>query len=185
MLNQFVGHPAACPWTGGLRRRRAAFERAFRPLWSEAGVHAQEHPLVRELVPGIRAGDSRQSDVVVRGLRLGRGLPVVGEMCMMSAPHQDGTPWARADDYDGVAIERGIAAKHSTYPELVSSDRVKFLVLVCEEGGRWSPEVYRVVKDLVDLKTAPLHSLLRRSGADQKVRSWRRPVGTSMVPPSK
>ena len=78
MLNQFGDHPAACPWTGSLRRRGAALERAFRPLWSEAGVHAQEHPLVRELVPGIRAGDNRKSDVVVRGLRLGGGLPVVG-----------------------------------------------------------------------------------------------------------
>ena len=129
MLNQFVGHPAACPWTGGLRRRDAAFERAFRPLWSEAGVHAQEHPLVRELVPGIRAGDSRQSDVVVRGLRLGRGVRVVGDICMMSALHQDGTPWAEAEDYDGVAIERGIATKHSTYAESVSSDRINFLFL--------------------------------------------------------
>ena len=79
-------------------------------------------------------------------------------MCMMRALHQDGTPWAGADDYDGVAIERGIDEKHSSYPELVSSDRVKFLVLVCEEGGRWSPDVYRVVKDLVDLKTVPLHN---------------------------
>ena len=78
-------------------------------------------------------------------------------MCMMRALHQDGTPWAGADDYDGVAIERGIDEKHSSYLELVSSDRVKFLVLACEEGGRWSPDVYRVVKDLVDLKTAPLH----------------------------
>ena len=94
-------------------------ERAFRPLGTEAGVQAQEHPLVRELVPGIRAGDNRQSDVVVRGLRLGRGLPVLGDMCMMSALHQHGTPWAGAQDHDGVAIERGIAAKHSAYPELV------------------------------------------------------------------
>ena len=98
----------------------------FRPLWSEASVHAQEHPLVRELVPGIRAGDNRQSDVVVRSLRLGGGLPVVGDMCMMSALHQDGTPWAGAEDYDGMAIERGIAAENSTYPELVPSDRSSF-----------------------------------------------------------
>ena len=69
----------------------------------------------------------------------------------MSALHQDGTPWPGDEDYEGVAIERGIPAKHSTHPELVSSDRVKFLVLACEEGGRWSPDVYRVVKDLVDL----------------------------------
>ena len=66
----------------------------------------------------------------------------------------------------------GIAAKHSTYPELVSSDRVKFLVLACEDGGRWSPDVYRVVKDLVDLKTAPLHPLLRRSAALAYTKRW-------------
>ena len=122
------------------------------PLWSEAGVHAREHPLVSVLVPGIAAGDSGQSDVVVRGLHLGKeGLPVVGDMFMLSALHQDSYPWAGADDYDGVANERGITNKHSTYPELATSDRVKFLVLACEEGGRWSPDVYRVVKDLVDL----------------------------------
>ena len=66
----------------------------------------------------------------------------------------------------------GIGTKHSTYPELVSSDRVKFLVLVCEEGGRWSPEVYRVVKDLVDLKTAPLRPLLRRPAAFAYTKRW-------------
>ena len=66
----------------------------------------------------------------------------------------------------------GIAAKHSTYPELVSSDRVKFLILACEEGSRWSPGVYRVVKDLVDLKTAPLHPLLRRSATLAYTKRW-------------
>ena len=91
---------------------------------------------------------------------------------MMSALHQDGFPWAGADDYDGVAIERGVAAKHSAYPELVSSDRVTFLVLACEEGGRWSPGVYRVVKDLVDLKAAPLLPLLRRSEALAYTKRW-------------
>ena len=91
---------------------------------------------------------------------------------MMSALHQDGSPWAGADDYDGVAIERGVAAKHSAYPELVSSDRVTFLVLACEEGGRWSPGVYRAVKDSMDLKTAPLHLLLRRSAALAYTKRW-------------
>ena len=66
----------------------------------------------------------------------------------------------------------GIAAKHSTYPELVSFDRVKLLVLACEEGGRWGPDVYWVVKDLVDLKTAPLHPLLRRSATLAYTKRW-------------
>ena len=71
-----------------------------------------------------------------------------------------------------VAIERGTAAKLSTYPELVSSDRVKFLILACEEGSRWSPGVYRVVKDLVDFKTAPLHPLPRRSATLAYTKRW-------------
>ena len=33
--------------------------------------------------------DLRQSDVFVRGMSLGRGLPVVGDMCMGSAMHSD------------------------------------------------------------------------------------------------
>ena len=53
---------------------------------------------------------------------------------MFHKPFQDchlslarcGTPWAGAEDYDGMAIERGIAAENSTYPELVPSDRSSF-----------------------------------------------------------
>ena len=41
---------------------------------------------------------------------------------MMSALHQDGTPWAGAEDYDGVAIERGIADKHSQITGLLFFD---------------------------------------------------------------
>ena len=50
LLDEFGDHSAACPRTGALRRRGAAVERAFRPLWEEAPVHASEHPLVHELV---------------------------------------------------------------------------------------------------------------------------------------
>ena len=62
--------------------------------------------------------------------------------------------------------------KHNTYPELVASDRARFVVLACEEGGRWGPDVFEVVKDLVKLKVAPLHPLLRRSAALAYTRRW-------------
>ena len=35
-----------------------------------------------------------------------------------------------------------------------------------------APDVYRVVKELVDLKTAPLHPLLRRSAALVYKKRW-------------
>ena len=61
-----------------------------------------------------------------------------------------------------MAIQRGTADKYSKHPRLVSS---KSLVFACEDDDGWSPDVYRVVKDLVYLKAAPLQPLLRRSAA--------------------
>ena len=73
--------------TGALRRRGAAVERAWRPLWKESTVDASEHPLVHELVPTVPQADLRQSDVFIRGMSIGNGQPVVGDMCMGSALH--------------------------------------------------------------------------------------------------
>ena len=43
---------------------------------------------------------------------------------------------------DGKAIDRLTDQKHDKYPELVTSDRVHYVVLACEEGGRWGPGVF-------------------------------------------
>ena len=147
-------------------------ERAFRALWEDAPMDASEHPLVRELVPSVPESDGRQTDVFVRGMAIGNGLPVVGDMCMGSAMHADGTPYPDAATVDGKAIERLTDQKHDKYPELVASDRVHYVVLACEEGGRWGPDVFTVVNELVRLKVAPLHPLLRRSAALAYTRKW-------------
>ena len=135
-------------------------------------MQASEHPLVRELVPSVRASDGRQADVFVKGWSLGRGLPVVGDMCMGSAMHSDGTPYPGAANLDGRAIGRLTEQKHNKYPELVASDRLHYVVLAVEEGGRWGPDVFAVMRDLVRLKVAPIHPLLRRSAALAYTRKW-------------
>ena len=148
-------------------------ERAFRPLWAEAPVQASDdHPLVHELVPTVPESDGRQADVFVRGMSIGHGLPVVGDMCMGSALHANGRPYPEAATVDGKAIDRLTREKHDKYSELVASDRVHYVVLACEEGGRWEPDVFTVVNDLVRLKVAPLHPLLRRSAALAYTRRW-------------
>ena len=116
--------------------------------------------------------DGRQADVFVRGMSIGNGLPVVGDMCMGSALHANGRPYTEAATVDGKAIERLTDEKHDKYPELVASNRVHYVVLACEEGGRWGPDVFAVVNDLVRLKVAPLHPLLRRSAALAYTRRW-------------
>ena len=138
----------------------------------EATVQVSEHPVVHTLVPTVPESDGRQSDVFVRGMSIGRGLPVVGDMCMGSPLHSNGTPYPRAATEDARTIDRLTRQKHNDYPELVASDRVHFVVLACEEGGRWGPDVFEVMRDLVRLKVAPLHPLLRRSAALAYTRRW-------------
>ena len=77
-----------------------------------------------------------------------------------------------ADVDDGRSIEMLTDQKYDKYPELVLSDRVHYVVLACEEGGRWGPDVFAVMRDLVRLKVAPLHPLLRRSAALAYTRRW-------------
>ena len=100
------------------------------------------------------------------------GYYPVGDMCIGSALHANGRPYADATTSDGVAIDRLTDQKHDKYPELVASDRVHFVVLACEEGGRWGPDVFAVISDLVKSKVAPLHTLLRRSAALAYTRRW-------------
>ena len=117
----------------------------------------------------------RQSDEVERETT---SVPRVEHwpLSVGSAIHANGTPytgrgWSAASS-DGKAIERLTQQKHNNYPELLASDRVHFVTLACEEGGRWGPDVFAVVQDLVRLKVAPLHPLLRRSAALAFSRRW-------------
>ena len=121
----------------------------------------------------LQKTDERQSDVSLRGLRLGRGLPVVGDMCMGSALHADGTPHPGASNVDGATIRRLTYNKRVTnYSDLATSPQLVYLVLAVEEGGRWGPDQFKLVRDLVHLKVAPIHKLLRRSTALAYTRRW-------------
>ena len=71
--------------------------------------------MVRELVPTVLHRDGRQADVFIRGMRIGNGLPVVGDMCMGNALHANGTPHDDAATEDGKTIERLTRDKYNKY----------------------------------------------------------------------
>ena len=52
-------------------------------------------------------------------MAIGNGLPVVGDMCMGSALHANGTPYPDAATVDGKAIDRLTTQKHDNYPALL------------------------------------------------------------------
>ena len=136
-------------------------------------MRESEQPFVTELIRDADPSDQRQSDVLLRGRSLGRGLPVVGDMCMGTALHADGTPHPGAANIDGRTIRRLTYRKCVTeYPDLATSAELEYLLLACEEGGRWGPDQFRLVRDMVRLKVAPIHPLLRRSAALAYTRRW-------------
>ena len=136
-------------------------------------MRESEQPFVTELIRDADPSDLLQSDVLLRDLSLGRGLPVVGDMCMGTALHADGTPHPGAANIDGTTIRRLTYRKCVTeYPDLATSAELEYLVLACEEGGRWGPDQFRSVRNLVRLKIAPIHPLLRRSAALAYTRRW-------------
>ena len=91
---------------------------------------------------------------------------------MASRLHASGVPWSGAADHDGVAINRARAEHEETYPELVDGERARLLVLGCEVGGRWAPEVHKVLACLIEHKCEEAPALLRRSAALAWHRRW-------------
>ena len=95
-------------------------------------------------------------------------------MCMGSALHADGTPHPNAQNKDGATIARLEYNKRVTeYSDLATSPTIAYLVMACEEGGRWGPDQFRLIRDLIRVKVAPTHPLLRRRAAlAYKRRFW-------------
>ena len=69
--------------------------------------------------------------------KVGTRPPVVGDMCMGSALHADGTPHPGAPNIDGATIRRPTYRKCVTeYPDLATSAELEYLVLAGEEEER-------------------------------------------------
>ena len=74
---------------------------------------------------------------------------------------------------DGATIKRSTHYKRVTeYSDLATSPQIEYLVLACEEGGRWGPDQYRLLRSLVWTKVASIHPLLRRRAALAYTRRW-------------
>ena len=60
---------------------------------------------------------------------------------MGSALHADGTPYPGAANIDRITIRLLMYCKQTTeYSDLATSAELEYLVLACEDGGRWGPD---------------------------------------------
>ena len=87
-------------------------------------------------------------------------------MTLGRALHANGTPHLGASNFDGATINRLTYTKIVTeYSDLATSPLIAYFVLACEEGGRSVPDQFRLIRDLVRTKVAPVHPVLRRRAA--------------------
>ena len=130
----------------------------------------RENVFLRDLaLPQIDPTDQRKVEIVVTGLPLAHGLPVVVDATQISVLHADGTPWARADRAPGVCFARARRDKETTYPELVGSPFVHLVVAGMEVGGRLSREALDLL-DAAAKHEARLEPRVLRRYAE---RAWR------------
>ena len=112
-------------------------------------------------------------EILANGLPLYQGTPLVGDAPLVSPVKENGVARPRAAHEPGVAIANIEDIKASTYPELVSSTRCKFLVLAGEVGGRWSATTCHLIRDLAAAKSQEAAPRLRKSAAlAWEIRWW-------------
>ena len=91
---------------------------------------------------------------------------IVSPISAEGVPHPSCTT-----DHDAafIAAQR---AKYATYADLVASDRCTFLVLAAGTGGRWSPDLVWLLRELAKFRAESEPAILRRSMQTAFLRRW-------------
>ena len=88
---------------------------------------------------------------------------------MATAPLGDGPPRTTAWG----SIERARKIHEDRYPELLTGDRGRLVVVLgTETGGRWAPEALTILRNLAEAKSRSAPELLRRSAQAVWYQRW-------------
>ena len=122
----------------------------------------------------IDSDDGGRLEIIATGLSFAQGAPLGCDATMVSPLHANGTPWPRAHEVDGVAIQRAEEDKWNTYWDLMSSPHCQLTILACETGGRWSDTCRRLVNDLAKRKSREAPERLQQIARSAwRTRWWR------------
>ena len=113
-------------------------ERAWITVLTEAGARVATGITVQDHFPDVVHTDHRRLDLVAHGLRTDGGLPVCADVTLRSPVTRSGDPRFNAQSTNGATFGPATREKERKYPEYVSATHLKFRVLACEVGGRFS-----------------------------------------------
>ena len=162
-------HAASCNRSGLLKLRSRPIEKMWARILREGGARVRENVTLHDAGVPVDPQDGRNIEIVASGLSIHQGIPLAIDATMVSPLHADGTPHQRADERPGVALGRGRHVKERTYPELLTSSRLRLITAGVETGGRLSKEALDLLAELASFRTRSEPQALRGSIA----RAWR------------
>ena len=177
-------HRSACTRTGRIHGRHAAACQPWRQVFNEAGYRVRAERLLRDTHLVSRPADRRRMDIVAApgALAVGarRGVPLFGDVTVVSVHTRAGNPRVSAATHDGAALQHAITTKRRTYADVHASPQACLLVLGCEVYGRWSDDAVKIVREMAALKAQQAPRRLRNCARHAWSNRWWALIGVGV-----
>ena len=160
---------------GRLNARHLAWLVAWRQVMSEAGGQVPDRNVERMLqctnVP-VPPGDTRRLDLVVPGLNVARGLPLVCDVTVLSPLTGTGQARPGTSNIGGRLLEQATIQNNNNYPEVITSGLGALYCLGAEVYGRMCKQAVDLLPELARERCRGLHPRLRRGTALGLLHRW-------------
>ena len=169
-------HRLTCNRTARLHTRHRCLVGAWRQVLVEAGgaiPRRNVERLVRDCNVRLTTNVQRRVDLVVTGLGVNRGLPVLCDVTCVSPVTGAGHARGGSLTVDGGAVEA--ARRHCRnvdYPEVVASNAACLYSLGVEVFGRWGSDSLTLVRAAARSCVAGLPRRVRLSTQTRLLRRW-------------
>jgi len=165
-----------CRVTGRNHARHRGIVQAWRQVLIEAGGHVPRRNVERMLrdtgVP-VPPDDTRRLDLVVAGLGVFGGLPLLCDVFCVSPVTGAGAARPGCLTIDGGAVRQASRRCHEEdYPEVDVSGAARLFALGVEVFGRWSPDALTALRGLVANRCAGMSARTRRGVSLRLLRRW-------------
>jgi len=149
---------------------------AWRQVFVEAGgavPRRNVERLLRDTPVPVPADDARRLDLVVTGLGIFRGLPLLCDAFCVSPVTGAGMARPGSLLRDGGAVLAAARRCHEVdYPEVGRSGVARLCALGVEDSGRWAPDSLLTVRALVAARCEGLPRRVRAGTALRLSRRW-------------
>ena len=160
---------------GRMHARHKAVVAAWRQVFVEAGGSVPDRNVERLLrrthVP-VTLPDERRLDLVVPGLNVAHGLPLMCDATVISPLSRSGRPRPGTSNSGGTLLRQAERDNNRTYQPVLDSGLGALYCLGHEVYGRWSAQAVELLPRLALERSRGMHPRLRKGAALSYLNRW-------------